>query len=286
MSMSRFVALGTVALLSFATAVSALTFNPTQDNRSIYAGTVIFNEPPDMANDSPSVAFSEFDSQITANSLFDGFFADSLAFQFSQIGERYIQGNGFVDAQVGFRFNELQAGDQDNHLGGPGLPTNSDGVSAGSQSLLEILFSIDMDAQYDVTGFISAGTGVLQGVFEYGASQSASVVLFDIDNNVALIDESVSEGGQDVSTSGILSPGNYRFTVDASVKVSNSNVEADGGGGGGGPLDSINSASAGFEGISLFLSDRDQPIPEPVTTTLAVLGLGALALQTSRRRRA
>lgn len=40
-------------------------------------------------------------------------------------------------------------------------------------------------------------------------------------------------------------------------------------------------------GVAVFTRERqEQPIPEPVTTTLACMGLGALALQTSRRRRA
>ncbi len=282
--MSRFVALGTVAVLSFGAAASALNFNPTQDNRQTYAGTVVFDDPPDMVNDSPGSPFSEFDSAISAGSLYDGFFADAFAAQFSQVGSMYIQGNGFVDAQIGLSFDTWQTSDFDNHLGPPTM--NSDGVSAGSQSILEILFSIDMDAHYDLTGFIGAGIGLAQGTIEYGSQQSASVVLFDIDNGFAIVDESVTDSDQDVSTSGHLSPGNYRFTVAAEAEVFGVANEADADGGGGGLPDNIYSASAGFEGINLTLSGRDQPIPEPVTTTLAGLGLGALALQTSRRRRA
>ncbi len=277
--MSRFVALGTVAVLSFSTAASALIFTPTQDNRQTYAGTVVFGSFTDGTTETPSSPFSTFDSSISASSDYDGFFADAWANQFSQIGSMYIQGSGFVNAQIGFSFDDWENGDTDTTNMNPG------DNSAGGQSLLEILFSIDMDAHYDLSGFIGAGIGLAEGTIEYGSNQSASVVLFDIDNGVTLVDESVTDDERALSNSGHLGPGNYRLTVDASVEVFGSAQEAETNGitvpGG-----DIYTASAGFEGVSLLLTGRDQPIPEPVTTTLAGLGLGALALQATRRRRA
>jgi hypothetical protein len=278
--MSRFAALGVVSVLSFATAASALNFTPTQDNRATYAGTIVLGGSfTDGDTETPSSAFGLFDSTIWASSDYDGLFADAGASQFSQIGSMYIQGSGFVQVEIGLNFDEWQTGD----TATSGEMTGDS--SAIGQSLLEILFSIDMDAQYDLSGFIGAGITEAQGRIGYGSNQSTSVVLFDIDNGVAIIDESVSDGEQDVSTSGNLAPGNYRFTVDASAEVFSTNGDPVG------DSDSdifgdIYSVGAGFEGINFVLSGRDQPIPEPVTTSLIGLGLGALALHTSRRRRA
>lgn len=283
--MNRFAALGTVAVLSCATAASALTFTPTQDNRQIYAGTVIFSDT-DGDTKTPLSAFSTFDDQVWANSDYDGFFANAHADQFSELGSMYIQGSGFAEAQIGVSFDNWQTSNAEADTGGSGITMQSNDVSGGSQSLLEILFSIDMDAHYDLSGSIGAGIQEASGTIDYGSNQSTSVVLFDIDHGIALVDESVMDGDQDISTSGHLGPGNYRFTVDASVEVFGTASEADNSLTQGPPGGDIYSVNAGFEGINLTLSSRDKPIPEPVTTTLAGLGLGALAFQTTKRRRA
>ena len=286
--MYRLVALGTAVVLSFAAVASALNFTPTQDNRATYAGTIVFDSFTDMQNDSPVVAFSPFSSNITASSDYDGYFADAWASQNSQIGSLNIQGSGDVTAQIGFTFDQW-LNDSDGIVsvdgaGAGGRPLLSQ-VSASSQSLLEILFTVDMDAQYDLSGFISAGIGLEAGTIEYGSNQSASVVLYDIDHDVTLVNESVSDNEMDVSTSGLLGAGNYRFTVSADASVFSLNGEADShftdifvG--------DIYVANAGYEGINLLITGRDQPIPEPVTTSMIGLGLGALAYQASRRRRA
>ncbi len=282
--MSRFVALGSVALLFFTTTASALIFTPTQDNRATEVGSAVFGESPGFDFDSPLSSFSTFNSSIWSNSDYDGYFANGHASQDSQIGSMYIQGNGIVEAQIGLSFDNWLPGDKD-------APTDmTDEMGAFGSSVLEILFSIDMDAQYDLAGFISAGVGLAQGEIDYGSEQSVRVELFDIDQGVALIDETVTDSDRDVATSGQIGPGNYRFTVSAFAGVfAGDQTEADSDGGGGGfpvPQGNIYTSQAGFEGINLTLSGRDQPIPEPVTASLACFGLGALVLQTSRRRRA
>jgi hypothetical protein len=285
--MSRFAALGIATVLSLATAASALTFTPTTDNRRTYVGTDIFDGSfTDMDEQVPAPPFSVFDSDITAGSDYDGVFADAFAGQFSELGSMYIHGSGSASAQIGVVFDNWVNDDKDAEVNGVMQGMTSDEVGAGGRSLLEIIFSIDMDAQFDLSGAISAGVTSAQGDIVYGSDQSVSVVLFDIDGGVALVDESVTDGGMSLSTSGQLSPGNYRFTVSANVDVFGGQASEADTNGHGVPQGNIYSASASYKSVSLALSGGDKPIPEPLTTTLAGIGLGALVLQTTRRRRA
>lgn len=275
--------------LLFATAVSvcvsssayALDFTPTQDNRRTHAGAIA-GIGKDIQNDSPAVAFDFFSSDLwaSASDVPDwDVFADGHASQSSSIGAASISGSGFASASGGHGILDGQ------------FPETVSAITvepfgqfqAAGESILEIVFSIDMDAHYDLQGFISAGTELTDGDFGNANEQSAGVQFFDVDNGVFLFNEQVSNSGQAINDSGHIGPGTYRFTASAKASVFGG-MDADSG-----DADTTHggyASRAGFEEVILSLKGRDKPIPEPVTASLACFGLGALVLQTSRRRKA
>jgi hypothetical protein len=285
--MSRFAVSGIAVVMSIATGASGLTFTPTTDHRQTYVTTDIMDGSfTDSDQEFPVPSFSDFSSDISADEEYDGYFADAFASQFSRLGSMYIEGSGGASAQIGVTFDNWVDDSADSLVNQ--VPMESNQASAFGQSLLEILFSIDMDAQYDLSGFIGAGVDEVEGGIPYASEQSVSVVLYDVVNDVALVDESVTDGDQSLSNAGQIGPGSYRFTINAMADVYTvaGVEEMDSNGITPVPQRAIYSTSAGFKGVNLTLSGRDQPIPEPVTTTLAAMGMGALVLRTSRRRRA
>ena len=84
----------------------------------------------------------------------------------------------------------------------------------------------------------------------------------------------------------MIGPGTYKFRVRAYAEVFGGLIQPLNGDAEVTSILQGYATSADFSGVSLTLRATDQPIPEPVTTTLAGLGLGALVLYTTRRRRA
>ncbi len=261
---------------------SALTFTPTQDNRRTHAGAIAGIDQ-DIQNDNPAVAFDVFSSDLwaSASDVPDwDVFANGHASQSSSLGPASISGSGFVSADGGHGVLDGQ------------LPSSVSAITIGpvgqfqaaGESILEIVFTIDMDAHFDIQGFIGAGTQIAEGDFGNGNSQSAGVNLFDVGNGISIFEQSVSNDEQTVATSGHIGPGTYQFTASALASVFSGMDEEDSG-----DAEQTHggyASRAGFQEVSLTLTGRDKPIPEPVTASLACFGLGALVLQTSRRRRA
>jgi hypothetical protein len=286
---------GGVAALLITCPVSALTMTPTSDFRQTNASAMA-GEVSDSQSDFPNPDFSIFvsESSATANEFpvdelvqdagFIGFgaTASANARQNSQFGPLSISGSGSANAD-GNQGEVPPAVVDGGTLGGR--------FSANAGSLLDVFFSIDESAAFDLQGFLSAGIQLatlgLSDGGNGGVNNSANILLINVDTNATAYEASISNDSLSVNESGVLSAGNYRFSVGANASVDDQGViikQSDRGLDGypGYPYFGYSTA-ANFE-ASLQLSAIDKPIPEPVTTTLTALGLGALALQTTRRR--
>ncbi len=280
--MMKHVLIAVGASVCLAGPVSALTFTPTNDDRRTHAGAVAGIDK-DIQNDSPGGPLADFSSDLWASASDQpnwDVFANGHASQSSSIGAASISGSGFVSANGGHGILDGQTAPGISAITGP-----VGSFEAAGESILQIVFSIDMDAHFDLRGFIGAGIEEAAGDLEEGSKQIARIQLFDIDNGVSVFEESVSNSGELIDTSGHIGPGSYRFTAEALASVfGGMDNDADSG-----DADTSHggyAANARFEEVQLTLTGRDKPIPEPVTASLAFFGLGALGLYTSRRRRA
>lgn len=292
--------LGGAAVVWAAGSASALTMNIDGDNRGVYA---FAQAGGDTDSDSATPAGSVFDGQASASASADviatisgggggaffGAVANASADQYSQIdaASLMISGSGHANASGNQgNFNQPILSEADSGAGGGG-GLSFYGFSADADSTLDVLFSIDEAAEFDISGFLSAGTEVLVGDAEIasGVFNEASIILINTDTNESAYKTSVSNNSVNLDETGVIGAGNYRFTVRALAEVNGlleeelvSSIDVGLGNGLG------YGTNAGFKGVALQLTAIDQPIPEPVTTTLAAMGLGALVLRTSRRR--
>jgi hypothetical protein len=289
---------GTTVALCVAGQASALSLTLLEDNRFIEA-EAFAGEDSDFSEDSPVSPFANFNSDVSAmasefglpcdsegNVETHGFGASSFgtAQQTSQVTATAIlvSGSAFARGDHGELLEAVALSDSDSD-GGFGS------FNAYGESVLEILFSIDEAAAYDIDAFISAGTEAAFGPTGNDVFNFAEMILYDEDAGEAVFEYEVSDGSMDIDESGVIGPGTYRFTASAYAEVF------------GGFLDVIDwtgdsentqqpisgyRTNASFGGIGLSLVRADQPIPEPVTTTLIGLSLGALVLRTTRRRKA
>ncbi len=300
--MIRQILLGGATAVLFTGSASALTMNVTGDSRSVYAEAAAGF---DFDSNSDSAAGNVFDSNVSASAQANiapliqnlgagggggGFFgavANAGASQFSEIGSLSISGSGFAEASGNHgEFNDVLVSDADSGAGGGG-GLNFDSFQASSNSILDVMFSIDEDAAFDLSGFLFAGDQISKGPIGNDISNSASIILVNTDTNESAFKTEVSNDSTELNESGVLAAGNYQFMLRADAEVNGlGRVECLG-------CSTFTVApiniggyvtSAGYKGVSLDLTAIDQPIPEPVTTTLAAMGLGALVLRTSRRR--
>jgi hypothetical protein len=289
---------GSTVALCVAGQASALTITLLEDNRFIEA-EAFAGEDSDFAEDSPGSPFSDFDSDVSAFAMEFGEFlphgvgdTDSDIFGASSFGTAQqtsqvsatgisVSGSAFAEGDHGIQDNAWIEADSNVQEGGFGS------FEAYGESVLEILFSIDEAAAYDIDAFISAGAELAKGPDGNDVFNFAEMILWDEDADEAVFEFEVSDDSMDIVESGVIGPGTYRFTASAYAEVF------------GGFFDEVDSASdsedtqqpvfgyqtnASFGGVGLNLVRADRPIPEPVTTTLAVMGIGALVLRASRRR--
>ena len=294
--MKRFFLLGAAVGVLSAGPEIALTMTPTGDNRGISASAeVTFDSSSD--SDSPGAGFPTFDSDVSAfaSDQFDpdsagdaltgiyGSLAGAYAQQYSQVGPLSITGSGSASAGGGFG----DTLDDDSAGGGGGCGGCGDEYfESDASSVLEILFSIDESAMFNLSGFLSAGEQIFSRGLESGVNNRASIILVNTDTLESAYKADVSNDSLIVDESGVIGPGNYKFNVEAIASIFNDgvfNLPAFVGDAEGIPIDGIETG-ASFEGVALTLRSTDKPIPEPMTTTLACMGLGALVLKTSRRR--
>ncbi len=296
--MIRCFLLGSAASLLIAGPVSALTMTPNADARSVQAHAIA-GADDDFDADSPNAPLAIFGSSVNAEAMefgpppltagdaeYELFGASSYAsaFQDSSVGPLSISGSGSAEASGdhGGMTQIPYPGDSDSF--------NSHGghFQAYGKSVLEIVFSIDEAAAFDLSGFLGAGTELAVGADSNDVINRASISLFNTATLESAFKAEISDDFLEVDEMGVIVAGEYRFKVEAYAEVFGGALieatqllgDAD---------DQVPfgyQTSAGFKGVLLELSATDQPIPEPVTTTLAGLGLGALALQTTRRRRA
>jgi len=218
--MTRQILLGTVAALLIAGPVSALTMIPTADIRVTEAHAIAGDD--DVFNsDNPSPPFSIFESKVGAEAMgfappaltigdaeynLYGPTADAFAGQVSQIGALYIQGSGSVSA----------SGD---HGGMPQLASFGESDSmpgygsfqAYARSALEVLFSIDESAEFDLSGFLASGNELAVGDVGNDVMSSAGMILKNTDTDTTIFEVEISDDTQAVSESGVIDPGNYQF---------------------------------------------------------------------------
>ncbi len=296
--MTKLLLLGTAASALFVGQATALTMNPTSDGRSISAEAQAGFDS-DSDSDNPGPGFPSFNSDVSAFAserielepptdlkivdIFPfGASASAGAGQNSLVGPLSISGSGYANASgshgdqfAGALALEGEIGFDDGHF------------SAGANSLLEIFFYIDESAWFELNGFLSAGNELAIGAPGNDVENGADIILVNTDTNTSAYKASISDDSLIVDESGVIGPGNYKFSVEAYAGVY------------GGFFDTVLASEPGdydvyprygyatgasFEKVSLQLSARDQPIPEPVTTTLTAMGLMALTLRTSRRR--
>lgn len=297
--MIRQILLGSATAILVTGSASALTMNVTGDNRALYAEA---SAGGDFNSESgPAPASSTYDEQASASAqsiIFNllnsggsgggaggrnGAVANASAGQFSEIEALSISGNGYADASGNHGDFAATLSDADGAGGGGKLFFGE--FEAESYSTLEVLFSIDEDAAFDLSGFLFAGNEVAVGNEGSDISNRASINLINSDTNESAYNAEISNDSLGLDEQGVIAAGNYRFTVSVEAAV-NGRFENE-------FVSSISDiptnkfgyvTSAGFKGVNLGLTAVDQPIPEPVTTTLAAMGLGALVLRTSRRR--
>lgn len=277
---------GSAAVLLLAGPVSALTMTPTSDLRqtSASASTV---QDLDSESDFPSPDFSSFVSESSAfasdlgietvflDAGLNGFgaVASANARQNSQIGALSITGGGTANAEGSEGFDVFLTSDA-GRTGGV--------FFADANSLLDVFFSIDASAAFDLQGFLSAGIELKDAGTLGGETNEAHMLLINVDTNATAFEANISNDSLNVNESGVIGPGNYRFRVGATASVASDEVFNQVTDGGGFPAFGYSTA-ASFD-ANLVLTATEEPIPEPVTATLAGLGLGALALRVTRRR--
>lgn len=288
---------GSVAALLIVGPASALTMTPTSDFRQTQAAAMA-GQDSDSQSDFPSPDFSNFVSESFATASefgaeelvedagFIGFgsMSSANARQSSQLGPLSISGAGSANAD----------GNHGEVIASVTVGTPAGGFSANASSLLDVFFSIDESAAFDLQGFLTAGLqlaakGLAVGVDGGGVNNAANILLINVDTNDTAYEASISNDSLSVNESGIIAAGNYRFLVGANASVDGSGVilEQTALGLTDYPTyPTLGYATAANFEASLQLSAIEKPIPEPVTTTLAGLGLGALALQVTRRRHA
>lgn len=287
--MTKSIVLGTAASLCFAGVASALTMTPISDNRMTTASAMAGLDS-DSDSDAPGAGFPAFVSEVSAQAsefgcedelvdyVFGGTFADANARQNSSVGALSIIGSG--SANAGGNHGQVQVqtfGDE-----GPGYGSGS--FSASAQSLVRILFSIDEDAAFDLDGFISAGNELAIGAIGNKVINNVSVNFYNYDTDDDVFTLNVFDDFATIDESGVLAAGRYELEISALAEVFGGAVMArpaiDG--------DSNDvfgyETRASFDQVVLNLSAIDKPIPEPVTTALVGMSLGALMLGTARRR--
>jgi len=302
--MIRQLLLGSATLVLVTGSASALTMSVNEDNRNIHAEAAA---GLDFDSNSASPAFAVFDESVSASAAavnppltqnigsgggggngFYGAVANASANQFSEIGAMSIYGSGFAEASGNHGHVDLTASFEADGGAGGGGGRNFDSFEASAQSVIDVVFSIDEAAYFDLSGFLSAGNELAEGPIGNDITNVVSVVLYSKDTEVSSVAIKISNDSTALDESGVLEAGQYQFSVRASAGVLGhgevipclgcSGIDAI-------PTNGFGYAtSAGFRGVTLDLSAIDKPIPEPVTTTLAAMGLGALVLRTSRRR--
>ncbi len=295
--MTREILLGTAAALMIAVPASALTMTPNADSRSVQAHAIA-GQDDDFDADSPNAPLGIFGGQVSADAMefgvpgiisgdaeygIYGASSHASAGQESNVGPLSISGGGSAEASGNHGgMTQLDPPLQGDSLTGPGGH-----FQAYGQSILEIVFSIDEAAAFDLSGFLNAGTELAVGDIGNDVINRASIILINTSTNDSAFKAEVTNDSRKFDETGVLVAGEYRYTVEAYAEVL------------GGVLHEANQllgdadgqvpygyqTSAGF-GAFLELTAIDQPIPEPVTTGLVGMGLGALVLGTSRRRRA
>ncbi len=290
--MTRQILLGTAAALLIAVPASALTMNVIDDGRFIEASAMAGR---DRDGNSDSAAGPVFTSEVSAhamalddvelqsgdaNSEFGyGAWADANARQHSEIGALSISGEGSANASGshGIPAWQLSLGDAEVGFGG---------FQANAESSIKILFSIDEAAEFYLSGFISAGIEQALGPVRNDAGSSASVFFGSEDDESTIFRREVFEDGLKFEESGIIGPGDYVFAIQARANVFGDDFENSIFGDSDETHPDADYTSGSRFGGNLQLSPLDQPIPEPVTTSLIGMSLGALVLRTSRRRHA
>ncbi len=295
--MNRLLLITAVTAALFTSQTFALTMSLQSDNRSIGADALT-SQGTDSDSDVPGIAFSNFNSTVNArypellpppriteqlNGQYDpSAYAEANqgstidAYSISGSGYAYANGSGGLPVPSITRL--LTTGDAQ----GESLAFESE-----ASSILEVIFSIDEAAEFSLQGFISAGMHIVMlDALSNESMNQTSVLLYNNTTGTTEFETTINEGSSSLDESGIIGPGTYTFNVQSYAKVYGENV--------GIPIQLTGDAqdeipigrdysNAGFEQVSLSLSSTEQPIPEPLTTTLACLGLGALVFKTSRR---
>ena len=294
--------LGSVVALCAAGQASALTVSLLGDGRFTDV-EALAGQDSNSDHDAPDFPFAQFDSDITAEAMdfgdvenfvlapvIPGYGASAFAeaTQNTQVTATTIEvaGSAFAEGQHGDQVPFLTEADSGAGGGGGGdfFPGS---FEASAQSVLDILFSIDEAAEYDIQAFLSAGTDLALGNIGNDVENSASMSLRNEGTNESVFDHEVSDDSVHIDESGVIGPGTYRFTATAFAAVMGGEmIDLTAGDQDTPVMQNGYVTNAEFGGVGLKLIAADKPIPEPVTTTLAAMGLGALALQTSRRRRA
>ncbi len=292
--MTRELLLGTAAALLITIPASALTMTVVKDVRLVQVRAVAGNN--EDANDDFADALT-FTGEVSAHAtefevhgtlLGDadtgqGAWAEANARQHSEIGALSISGEGSANASgsPGNLNTSISA------LVGGGGGLRFGNFEAEAFSTIRILFNIDEAAEFNLSGFISAGIEQAEGVADNAVDSFASVFFGTEAEEEVFFEREVFEDGLKFDETGIIGPGNYVFSIRPRADVFGRSFagamlgESDSGGE---PQDLGYSASSRFGG-NLELRAIDQPIPEPVTTSLIAMGLGALVLRTSRRQR-
>ncbi len=288
--MTRELLLGTAAALLIAVPASALTMNVIKDGRLIEASAAAGQDSDsnDDFADAPS-----FSGEVSAHAMEVpllqagdadtthgyGAWASANAGQSSEINALSIGGKGFANAS-GSHGNITLAASL-----GDAETLNHGEFEADASSSIKVLFNIDEAAEFNLSGFISAGIEQAVGFGESGSGSIASVFFGRDDDETTIFQREVFEDGLEFEESGVIEAGNYLFSIFAEASVF------------GGFFDEFNllgdsddthpdfgyATGAQYSGV-LELRALDKPIPEPVTTSLVGMSLGALVLRVSRRR--
>lgn len=146
--------------------------------------------------------------------------------------------------------------------------------SVAAESLYTVRFTLDREYCYDLRGRLTSSVD--------GGEAGATLILFDSDT-FAIESQYIAIGNilsdTAFSETGLLDPGNYFLSVRAATGS---------GGLGDTSVQDIgpNTFSWGDATFDFTLQLKDCSVPEPVTAGLSIMGLSALALAATRRRRA
>ncbi len=294
--MTRELLLGTAAALLIAVPASALTMTVLDEGRNVRAEASAGGDSD--SNDDFADFNQTFTSEVSAHAMESdilmlqagdadtthgyGAWANANARQHSEIGALSISGEGSANASGSHGNIEFVSalGDADTHLG-PGE------FEASATSSIKILFNIDEAAAFSLSGFISAGIEQAVGLGESGSGSIASVFFGSDDDETTIFQREVFEDGLKFDESGVIEAGDYIFSIIADASVFGGffpgNLIGD--------SDDTQHPDFGYDAGSRFggtlnLRPIDKPIPEPVTTSLVGMSLGALVLRISRRRKA